>query len=69
MIILVCGVFDVYRNGRRTGEQEFVVSHGIQEHTGKHVILPSEHPAKLGAVYDRTIMEWVIMEDGDAAHH
>lgn len=58
-IICVTGFFPIYdKNGAERGV-EFVVSHGIDE-LGRTVILPSEHPAKLGAKLDREIMEWVI---------
>jgi hypothetical protein len=60
-IFVVTGSFPVYdRRGRPTGQREFVVSHGIDEDTGRNVILPSEHPAKLGALWDRETNEWVL---------
>lgn len=59
-IICICGNFDIYKNGYKTGQTEFVVSHGIDEETDKTVILPPEHPLTLGAVYDYNLCEWVI---------
>lgn len=67
MIICVTGLFDVYdRKGDRTGTQEFVVSHGIDSRTGLNVILPNEHPARLSARFDRTLIEWVLDEPEDS---
>jgi hypothetical protein len=60
MIVLICGAFDIYRKGIKTGEKEFVVSHGIDSETMKTVILPSEHPARLGGRWDQQLMEWVL---------
>lgn len=66
MIICICGLFEVYdRHGRPIGREEFMVSHGIDDRTGRTVILPNEHPAKLGARLDRTLMEWVLNEPED----
>jgi len=60
-IILIVGNFPIYdANGQSTGKTEYLVSHGIDEHTLKNVILPNEHPAKLGATYDHTLQEWVL---------
>ena len=66
MIICICGTYERYDRGRRTGIKEFVVSHGIDAATGRTVILPNEHPATLGARLDRTLMEWVLDEPDDA---
>ncbi|NJN00203.1 MAG: hypothetical protein HC793_00510 [Aquincola sp.] len=60
LVICITGTFDVMRNGRPTGQKEFVVSHGIDEVTGRTVILPNDHPARLGARLDRDLMEWVL---------
>lgn len=61
MILLITGNFPIYDNfGIDTGETEFVVSHGVNYYTGVVVILPCEHPATLGAYYDRTFGEWII---------
>lgn len=59
-IICIADWFDVINRGINTGRKEYVVSHGIDEDTGRHVILPSEHPSKLGAKIDPEINEWVI---------
>jgi hypothetical protein len=61
MIILITGTFPIYRRGVKVGE-EFVVSHGVDERTGRTVILPAEHPSKLGARFDMDIGEWVLPE-------
>lgn len=61
-IICITGNFDIHdRRGIKVGT-EFMVSHGIDEDTGCNVVLPNEHPAKLGARLDREIMHWVIEE-------
>lgn len=62
MIVVVTGWFDVYdRNGIPTGKKEFTASHGIDDATGKTVILPAEHPSLLGAIYDEVLKEWIIL--------
>ena len=63
MIICVTGNFPIYdRNGYPTGEKEFLVSHGIDYHMGQTVILPCVHPQALGAVYSKTLGEWVLLD-------
>ncbi len=60
--ILITGWFDIYdQNCIKTGEKEFVVSHGIDEDTGRIVIVQSVPPLDItGSYYDDTIDEWVI---------
>lgn len=60
MIILVTGNFDIYDEYGKTGQKEFVVSHGIDEETGKNFVLPNEHPLKLGARFDTKRFAWII---------
>jgi hypothetical protein len=60
-IVCVASNFPIIRNGREIG-REFVTSHGIDEDTLQDVVLPNEHPAKLGAIFDRELGEWVIEE-------
>jgi len=60
-VIIITGWFDVLDQfGSSTGKKEFLVSHGIDQDTGKNVILPNEHPLKLGAVLDDGVVEWVL---------
>ncbi len=59
-VILITGTFPIYKNGHKTGKTEFVVSHGVNEETGRNVILPCEHPAMLGAKFDTQLQEWVL---------
>ena len=66
MIVCITGTFDVYKGAIKVGK-EFVVSHGIDEF-GNTVILPSEHPAKLGAVFNNQLGEYVIYEKGDEVY-
>lgn len=65
MIIGVTGWFPIYKNGYETGEKEFTVSHGYDEVTGGDIILPCEHPLKLGACFNSTIGEWVLYDKED----
>ena len=62
MIVLACGTFPIYERGVNTGRKEFCASHGYDYHTMKAVCVPSEHPAKLGAVLNKEMGEWVIYE-------
>lgn len=60
-IICITGDFPVVGNrGEHTGRTEFVVSHGIDEDTYRHVVLPCEPPQRLGAVFDDELREWVL---------
>jgi hypothetical protein len=61
-IILVTGYFQKYgRDGHEIlGETEFLTSHGIDEETGKTVIVQAEHPKYLGAKFDYEIGEWIL---------
>lgn len=61
-IICITGTFPVYNRGVKVGE-EFVVSHGVEEDTLRNVILPSEHPSRLGAKFDPIINEWVLEDN------
>ncbi|WP_333896636.1 hypothetical protein [Mixta calida] len=44
----------------KRGKEKLIVSHGVNVITGKAVILPSEHPSDIGAVWDASIREWVL---------
>jgi hypothetical protein len=60
-VILITGFFDVLDSyGHPTGEKEFLASHGIDEDTGKFVIVSQDHPNNLGAKFDNVIGEFVI---------
>lgn len=60
-IILITGFFDVLDSyGRSTGEKEFLASHGVDEESGKNVIITPDHPSNLGAKFDNTIGEYII---------
>lgn len=62
MIVCITGNFEIYdSNGRKTGRKEFVVSHGVDSETGQNVILPTEDPRRLGAIFDSSIGEWVLV--------
>ena len=39
---------------------KLVTSHGYNEDTFEHVVLPVDHPSLLGAYFDGDIGEWVI---------
>lgn len=63
MIICVTGYFDKYdKNGFKTGEKEFLVSHGIDSNTDYPVTLPCVHPSVLGAVFDTAYNEYVLKD-------
>lgn len=61
MIILVCGNFPIYERGVKVGS-EFVASHGVDSITLENVVVPQEHPERLGAKFDRNIGEWVLYD-------
>lgn len=44
----------------RTGRKELVVSHGVDEDTGRLVVLPQEDPRVLGAKFDPRLGEYVL---------
>lgn len=58
MLILVT----IMEEDEKTGKMSLVVSHGVDEHTGKNVCLPGEHPSVLGGTYNEELREWVIMD-------
>ncbi len=66
-IICITGHFPILRNGIPTGKTEFVVSHGVDEDSGRNVCLPCEPPHLLGARFERDHGEWVL-DDAIAAH-
>jgi hypothetical protein len=51
----------MYEKNRSTGKDELIVSHGLDEEM-RVVILPTEHPASLGAVFDEEMREWILPE-------
>jgi hypothetical protein len=53
----------MYEEDPATGKKMLLVSHGIDERTGRNVCLPGEHPKDLGGVYDDDLMEWVLREE------
>ena len=54
IIIVLCEVKN------RSGATEKVASHGIDTITGRQIVLPSEKPQDLGAVFNAEMNEWVI---------
>jgi hypothetical protein len=59
MIVLITGTFPVYKQGIKVGT-EFVVSHGIDLDTDRHVILPCEHPSRIEGAKMHPELGWVI---------
>jgi hypothetical protein len=57
--MILCVV--ITETNKKTGLQEQVVSHGVDLDTGRSVILPAEHPGKLGAVFDPGYGEYLIL--------
>ena len=61
MIICITGMFQKYDKHRiPTEEKELLVSHGIDDRTGRNVCLPCDHPIVLGAKFDTTLQKWVL---------
>lgn len=56
MIIVVT----IYELNQKTGRKELVASHGVCCETGKTIILPTEHPSKMGAWWNEQLREWVL---------
>lgn len=44
------------------GRPRLVASHGVDETTGRSVVLSNDHPCTLGAVFDNDLCEWVIRD-------
>lgn len=59
-IILVTGFFSVFDSYGTEIDKEFVVSHGVDEETGRNVVVQCEHPTRLGAKFDTDLQEWVL---------
>lgn len=60
MVILITCMAEIYKDGYPTGRQELVVSHGIDEATGRSITVSCEHPQSLGGVFDSQRGEWVL---------
>lgn len=45
---------------KKTGKTELVVSHGIDLSTGRNVVLPTDPPKELGAVWSNEYQEYVL---------
>lgn len=58
MIIVITTMEKNERNNR----MERIISHGIDQSTGKTVILPCEPPETLGAVFNPEIGEYILEE-------
>jgi hypothetical protein len=56
MIIVIC----FKERDSKTGRIRTVVSHGVDDHTGRTVILPCDTPEDIGAVFDPSIGEYVV---------
>lgn len=48
----------------KTNREIQVVSHGVDEESGRIVVLPCEKPGEIGAKFDQDIMEYVIDQVG-----
>jgi hypothetical protein len=57
IIVITCEEIDEITERRR-----IIASHGYDTIRDKNVVLPGEEPYKLGAVFDKSIGEWVIYE-------
>jgi len=45
---------------KKTGQLEQIVSHGIDDDTGKIIVLPQTHPLNIGAKYDPDYGEYFL---------
>ena len=52
-----------YEKSTPNSEKKLLVSHGVDEKTGKNIVLPNVPPASLGAFVDLELNEWVIYND------
>lgn len=50
----------------RTGRSKLIVSHGVDDRTGRIVILPCDTPDELGAEFDASVGEFVLAEHNEA---
>ena len=53
-------VITITEKNTETGQTELLASHGVEETTGRQVVLPAEHPKELGAHYSDELQSWVI---------
>lgn len=44
----------------KTGQMELLASHGVEELTGRQLVLPAEHPKEIGAHYSDELQSWLI---------
>lgn len=42
---------------------EEIISHGIDDETGKNIVLPPVHPFAIGAKINLELNEWVLSDD------
>lgn len=62
-VICICKNFPILdRYGYPTDKTELVIDSAFDADTGKAVIVPIEHPSRLGAVFDSEWGEWVIQD-------
>lgn len=60
-LILITEWFDIYRNGYKTGEKELLVSYGIDEDTGRSVVVPNDPIGYFdGVKFDKELNEYVL---------
>lgn len=48
---------------KKTGRKEIIISHGVDLATGKNVILPTERPEAIGAVFSEAYGEYVLEDN------
>lgn len=56
MIIVIC----FKERDPKTGVVRTVISHGVDQATGRTVILPCDAPEDIGAVFDQSLGEYVV---------
>jgi hypothetical protein len=62
MIILITNYFPVTNsNGIPTGETKLLVDWAFDYDTGENFVFPCASPQSLGAEWDDTLKEWVLL--------
>lgn len=66
MLVLICKEFKIENDSSplriESPETELLVDYAIDSETMETVVVPCEHPQKLGAHFDYRIGEWVILD-------
>lgn len=44
----------------KTRREQIITSHGVDLETGRNVVLPTDHPSELGAVWSHEYGEYIL---------